>query len=121
DNIKGVAWQLGKICGMQEFVASNQWLKKFKSRFPNLETRYSHLLQSSDRGNFQQSPGDGSYKEEWGSDDRNSADMSTGWTDAGTSGVAVAVGPGGASESSQASTAGSYLAMQRARVEQESD
>lgn len=32
---------------LQDFAASNQWLKRFKARFPNLETRYSHHLRTS--------------------------------------------------------------------------
>lgn len=30
-----------------EFVASNQWLKRFKARYQNLEVRYSHQLRNN--------------------------------------------------------------------------
>ncbi|CAM9862192.1 unnamed protein product [Pylaiella littoralis] len=121
DSIKAVAWQLGKIAGMQDFTASNQWLKRFKGRFPGIENRYSHHLRTC-----QLFKAEANHTKGW-SDERSGLEICATWGNGRVAGAgAGAAGssnrlPGGSVLPSdpQATTAGGYLALQRAKVEAE--
>eukprot|EP00752_Nemacystus_decipiens_P009180 g8201.t1 len=97
DSIKSLALQLGKITGMNDFAASNQWLKRFKTHFPSLESRYGHHLRTSQTFQVEGGFADG------GNDERTKNEFSTSSDETQTD--------------TTATTAGGYLALERARVE----
>ncbi|CAN0390498.1 unnamed protein product, partial [Ectocarpus fasciculatus] len=115
DNIKAIAWKLGKMAGIEDFAATNHWLKRFKARFPTLEARYSHHLRTTQLGKA-----DMAYAER-GRDERNHSDA----TSLGDGGSSAGEGCGGGgsyvvpTDLKVTTAAGGYLALQRAKVEAE--
>ncbi|CAM9415232.1 unnamed protein product, partial [Ectocarpus sp. 8 AP-2014] len=115
DNIKAIAWKLGKMAGIEDFAASNHWLKRFKARFPALEARYSHHLRTT-----QLSKADMAYAER-GRDERDNSDA-TSLGDGGSSGGEGGGGGGSyvvPTDLKVTTAAGGYLALERAKVEAE--
>ncbi|CAM9909723.1 unnamed protein product, partial [Ectocarpus sp. 12 AP-2014] len=115
DNIKAIAWKLGKMAGIEDFAASNHWLKRFKTRFPTLEARYSHHLRTT-----QLRKADMASAERW-RDERDHSDA----TSLGDGGSSGGEGGGGGgryvvpTDLKATTSAGEHLALERAKVEAE--